>query len=364
MSLDTLTETNTDEPTEDLAPSNVDGGVDGIGEMIFTARELAIIAGENPDEAGKTEDTDSEASNGLDLDSADSDSDSGVLDTKPVDSKQAAEEAKPTSPHSAAELDRAKSLGLSEEDAQAFSNSRALNLHLSLLETINSLKAPVKNDQEGSDTDGEGDVRQVSAMEGKEGEFAGLGEFINLEECEEQFTEPTMVVVRHLARVEKTLAALQQERATEQQHRQNEAIANAFDSAVDSVGDSVLGSDSEALSAEQRNSRAKLFNTVDTIVLGMQAKAKQGGKEMDPITWDELVKLAMPVAFPGKQVTKTSPSKSEALRKQSAQRRPTASSSKGSSSRAASIDSDSPQAIANSPEVMDFWERTQQANGA
>jgi hypothetical protein len=96
----------------------------------------------------------------------------------------------------------------------------------------------------------------------------------------------------------------------------------------------------------------------------MREKAIKEGREPELIPWETLLSQAKAKVLPS---TKSggkggsSKSKSASLKSQSAMRRPV--SANAGATRRVSVDGDSPEAIANSPEVVEFWERAQAANG-
>jgi hypothetical protein len=324
----------------------------------LTQREIAIARGEDPDESPETV-VEEES-----------------LAEEPVVDEPQAEAAVEDVPSISDEIiGKAKVFGLSDDDIKNFGNERSLQLHVQLLEKIESLAGaskPVDDDAAEAEAETDAPIIGDSASDDLidlsiyDGTADGMDE-------SEAWDERSLAIPKALRREQELRIETQKQLegvlnevkrlSAYEAEREQQRISDNFHTAVDQLGDRSLGSSRDEygrpvrLTEAQIKLREKLFEEVDTLAGTLQEKAKRNGQSFD-LSWEEAVEKARVTAFGApKSSDKT---RSEALKKQSAQRRPV-STSAAANRRVAS--DDSPESIANSPEIVAFWERAQQANG-
>lgn len=268
------------------------------------------------------------------------------------------EEEQPVAIHSEESVTKAKSLGLSDEDLTDFTSERSLQRHIALLEKLEGLSAAKVADDP---VDSEEPVA-------KEAPVDGLIDPSVYEEAD--WDEKSLAIPKALRQEQELRKQLQAEvqRLVEiESRREQEATVGKFHEAVDVLDDEALfgrSRDEYGRSAKltdvQVKNRNKLFQEVDTLASVLTEKAKKAGQEVN-LTWDEVVEKAKVSAF-GAGKASTGKSRAEALKSQSATRRPVAKTASASRTRVAA-DDDSPEVIANSPEIVAMWERFQRDNG-
>jgi hypothetical protein len=304
--------------------------------MELTDREIAILNDEDPDLIG------TEVEEAVEPVAEEVETESEV-----------AEEAEPVAIHSEEAITKAKSLGLSDEDLVDFASERSLQRHIALLERLEGLSA-TKADPEpvvdsGVVVDAEG-LLDVSVYEAEDWDEKSLAIPKALRQ-EQELRKQLQAEVQRLVEIES--------------RREQEATVSKFHEAVDVLNDTELfgrsrdeGGRSAKLTDAQIKNRNKLFQEVDTLAAVYAKDAEKAGKKLD-LTWEEVVEKARVVVFGASKAAK--PSKAEALKNQSATRRPVSKTAAASRSRVA--DDDSPESLANSPEIVAMWERFQRDNG-
>lgn len=331
---------NTDIAVEDSVESEV---------LELTDREIAIAQGEDPDAIAVDDVV------GSDVSLVDQVADELLGDAKPVE--KADEVVADESAYSEEITGKAKSLGLSDDDVKAFGSEAALRLHVSLLERIEGLaaKAPV---EDAKVEPAEEESGAVSAT------LIDLSLYDNDDLPEdERWDERSLAIPKALRREQEIRVQLQEQVKSlleAEQARVTRQVEDTFHGTVDSLGDDIFGRSRDEygrtakLTDDQFANRTKLYKEVDTLAAALQEKAAREGKPVD-LTWDEVVEKARVTAF---GIPKGS--KSEALRKQSASRRPVSTSA--SAQRHIPRD-DSAESIAELPELKAFWDKAQRENG-
>jgi hypothetical protein len=314
----------------------------------LTEREIAIAQGEDPDAVALDDVVDSDVS------VVDQVADELLGDAKPEEKK--AEAVEPPK-YSEAITGKAKSLGLSDEDVEAFGSEAALRLHVSLLERIEGLSATKAVDE----------VKTESAeekVEPTQDELIDLAlyEGEDLPE-DEKWDDRSLAIPRALRREQEARIQLQEQVKSlleAEQARVTRQVEDTFHSTVDTLDDGTFGRSRDAsgrvvkLSDEQFANRTKLYKEVDLLASALQEKAVREGKPVE-LTWEEVVEKARVTAFGSPKV-----SKAEALKKQSASRRPVSTSA--SAQRQIPKD-DSPESIAELPDIKALWDKFQRENG-
>lgn len=332
-------ETESDVAVEESVDSEV---------LELTEREIAIAQGEDVDATALDDVVDSDVSL---VDS--------VADELLGDEKPAEKEAPVSSDVYSQEItDKAKSFGLSDDDVKAFGSETALRLHVSLLERIEGLKvekpaedvkAEVVAEQQ-PDTVSD-DLIDLALYEGE-----GLDE-------DEKWDDRSLAIPRALRREQEIRIQLQEQVKSlveAEQARVTRQVEDTFHSTVDTLDDGTFGRSRDSsgrvvkLSDEQFANRTKLYKEVDLLASALQEKSVREGKPVE-LTWEEVVEKARVTAFGSPKV-----SKAEALKKQSASRRPVSTSA--SAQRQVPKD-DSAESIAELPDVKALWDKFQRENG-
>jgi len=330
--------------TEELDTSTIDAAADEIIEL--TSREIAIAQGEDPDAVVDEVADEAEVVGGE------------AEEVEPV------KEDVVESIHSDEMIGKAKALGLSDEDLADFGTEGSLRRYVESLEKIQGLSATKVDDD-----------KPVEVVDEPVAEEKPADELIDIAAYEDDWDERSLAIPKALRReqelrieAQKQLESIKGEverLSSLETQRLHEASINKFHDAVDSIEDELFGSSRDergriaVLTPQQVENRTKLFQEVDTLAAAMDEKSKKSGEPMK-LTWDEVIEKARVLAF-GSPKAARKPDKSEALKAQSASRRPVGTSA--GASRRVAVDSDSPEAIANSPEVVAMWDRFQRENG-
>lgn len=184
------------------------------------------------------------------------------------------------------------------------------------------------------------------------------------------YDEDTVKLVEELAKTQEELAAQrafiqQQQMAAEAGRRQQQV--NYFHQLVDGfaderLGKSVDGGEFKQLTKEQNEYRRQIWETAETLIAGMQARAHaQGVQPQIPPAPIVLERARMQVL--GSQIVEDAKkASSDKIVEQSRKRRPVA----GQRTRATSqvVDTKDPiKRIANDPKVIELWKSFQEANG-
>jgi len=251
-----------------------------------------------------------------------------------------------------ADIERAKAIGLEDDDLKDFGSPKALRRYLDLEEKVAFLTA---GKPDGDSTD-----------EGKQ----SLDELLKLElydgtdeaYSDEPFDDRSLGIARAVRREQELRIAAQKKLEGLEQfvsQLQHERIITQFSDAVDALSNPSLGEarDSRgrmvALSNAQIEARTQLFAEVEKIAADQQKKGKTS------LTWEETVAEASNRL--GVVKSKPAAAKSDALRKQSAARRPISSGS--ASARASSRDRDDERTadeIADDPALVAWWDKNVQ----
>lgn len=293
--------------------------------------------------------------------------DDGAGDGEPAGGKDAASEANKDapagsvetneSPFAAEDIERAKALGIEEEELADFSSARALKRHLDLAEKLEAALAgsqvkPGENPAEpvspwGDTSEGADELLNIGLYDGTAEGYEGEG-----------FDDRSLAIAKAVRREQELRIATQQKLDSVEQfvsQLQQERIVNQFSDVVDSLENPTLGTARDSrgrlvdLTKEQLEARTKLFAEVDKVA-GEQQKAGKSG-----LTWEETIAEA------GKRIGlgRAKPSKAEALRQQSASRRPVSSGS--ASARAPQRAKDagplSVDDLAEDPELEAWWQQ-------
>jgi hypothetical protein len=259
------------------------------------------------------------------------------------------------SPFSDEEVQRAKSLGLEDEDIAGFSTPRALKLYLDLTEKVNAVsgepggfKPPEGQASEQQPDQGgqSNELLDLSLYDGTHKDFA-----------DDAFDDRSLAVAKAVRREQELRLETQRELAGLRDfvsQLQQERIITQFSDQVDALGVPELGEARDSrgrfaeLTTEQVERRSKLFAEVEKVAAEQQAKGQTG------LTWEQTIAEA------GKRLgikprKDGEASKTDALKRQSAMRRPVSKSSASTKSQRDQAEPGSVEAIANDPEIVALW---------
>jgi len=317
----------------------------------LTDREIAIARGEDPDESEAKAKAAKEKE-----------------PPKETDDEPLPEEESPK--WSISDVRLAKAYGLEEDDLQKFDSPQSLHAAIDLLESRTDAgkkdQADSPSDPASSDADDskDGAVSNVLGFEKTDVE-AIEKRFNALDEdgdriYDEESAEHMIAQAKHARKIEDALEAAlkridevtgQSEQATlEQQYQNNQ---RQFNQALDDIPG--MYGKGEELSNAQQAARQQIADHVETLYAGYLAR------NVDPPSIPDLVKQAV-TAVHSKELTEAQ-KRIERLQQQSKQRRSPGSKVTPSKQTPPDQDPYSPEAIANAPDLVEFFENAQLENG-
>lgn len=257
-----------------------------------------------------------------------------------------------------ADIARAKAVGLDDEDLADFGSPKELHRYLKLAEKLKS--AVAGGDSAVSplgDTEQDRQV-QAEASDNSTSELLDLSVYDGTAEAykDDSFDERSLAIAKAVRREQELRVETQQKLESVQQfvlQLQQERMISQFSDAVDSLENPALGTARDQrgrfveLTQKQLDARTKLFAEVEKVAGEQQKSGKTG------LTWEETVAEA------GKRIGlgQGKASKADALRQQSASRRPVSSGSASAKApqQAKSAGPLSVDDLADDPELVAWW---------
>jgi hypothetical protein len=348
----TVTESQTEETTAEHDDSNSSFGAgiftDENGNMQLSDRLKSLARGEGPED------------NPADEEERDNDDDQEPVAQKTVPKEEL---QSPESKFSDDDKALAAKYEISDEELSEFGSPAALKRAVAVIERTASKFADNKP-ADGASTKVVDASQNDGAVGDKKEEAA---EDIDLDALAEAFSEdPESVKVvkavgkalaenKSLREVVDRLEKREQEREQEYQVRELERVAATFHDKLDSMPSEFGLSKNGKISAEHEAARIKVRDAAETIYQGYVAQGKTP-PELNAIL-DQAIRMTH-------GVPRKADDKRVALRAQSGMRRATGSSAAAASRQPPVKTDGSPEAIAASPKIKEFWQRAQEENGS
>lgn len=278
------------------------------------------------------------------------------------------------------DLDYAKSYGLSVEDLGQFGNRAELQ-RFGRLTDQRLMQQRKYGKQEQTQAGSQDDSQQDDTQAAKQGSQAPAGGNVasaggNAEDelelvdpqkyIDANYDDETIGLAKALRKTQELLKAvlpvaksLTKNQESEQE-KQQEKILVEFEKSLDSLSDPLFGKtgkDGKLLPAQHENRKA-VWLAMNEIQESANQAAIASGKTPTQIPVGILVERARSMLF-----ADSPSSRKDAIREQSRRRRPASGGNRGSQMPSGEADPDSPTAIAKSPKLREFWERTQRQNG-
>jgi hypothetical protein len=326
--------------------------------LVLTEREIAIARGEDPNAIETKAEQSADAG---DKEVADTGTEAHS-NTEP----ESVEQDAPVSWITPEVEAHAASYGLQKDRLAKFGTEEAYRLAASLLDE--NLIAAGK---QGSEPAGEAQ-KELTPAQVKKLEKLDVEKYKT-----EGYDESTQAVVAKYNELVDELAPLREQVETQKQYfarleqEQQAAIhaqhINEFHTASDTLDADLFGKVFQdgklaAISKDQETNRRKLYETAETIVAGLYARAQAQGKTPEIPPMPVLLSRARDYAFAEQVRVRAEKQRAADLAEQGKRRRPAA----GKPLRAApaKADSDPVKAIANDPRVAQVWKKMQEVNGA
>lgn len=268
------------------------------------------------------------------------------------------------------DLEYASSFGLTKEDLSQFENRADLQRFGRLtdqraLQQRRSSKTPESQDAAKQSQDN-------AKVAGNATDKASLDADFELVDPEKyvaaQYDEETVNLAKSLRKTQEILKSVlpiaqsitkSQESEQETQQRQ---LFSEFDKSLDALNDPLFGKTSKdgatVLPTAQNENRKAVWSAMQEIQDIANQAAISNGQAPTQIPVGILVERARSMLFADNQR-----SRAEAIKEQSKRRRPASGGNRGSQMPSGEADPDSPAAILKSPQIRDFWDKTQRQNG-
>lgn len=317
---------------EDESPGTEVGNPEAVE---LTEREILIAQGEDPDDVRIDDAPQGEAEPDGPVEEQDAPSD------PPGD-----DPPEPQAWHSADDLALAKKYGLDETDLALFEDRK--DFRRWALDRVG--KAEPQADSDDDEPAAETDDDQPVTKDGK----------VNVEYYKaNDYDDATVAAMVALRKQQDDMERLLQSQQQQYSQAEEAQFAAAFHDAADSLGKDFYGDSTKGqLSPEAAQRREALYDAAEMRAQYIAQRQQREGKPISIPPLADLLKEAEAIAFPERK-SAAKPNLA-AARQQAARIRPAGGSPGASPGRKVTTpDSDDPEVIANDPELVAIWERSQ-----